>query len=215
MRIQPGVSKVIREVPLDYAILDLGCGNGSLAQKLSELGHIGPYTGLDSSEELLNVARKRCTHPNATFVRKDLANTLWTSGLWAPYDRIFAFAVLHHIPGEALRWKILRDIHSLIELDGLIVLSVWNFLASSKLRSRIVPWDVSGIDESKLDPGDYLLDWRRGGTGLRYVHAFEEIELVVLAEKTGFEVVETYYSDGEGGQLGLYHVWRSLNNPDL
>ena len=58
-----------------------------------------------------------------------------------------------------------------------------------------------------MDPGDYLLDWRSGGQGLRYVHHFSREELGALAAAYGFEVVETFESDGEGGRLGLYGVW--------
>ncbi len=58
-----------------------------------------------------------------------------------------------------------------------------------------------------MDPGDYLLDWRRGGEGLRYVHHFSPEELAELAAETGFRVLETFWSDGEGGNLGLYQVW--------
>jgi hypothetical protein len=58
-----------------------------------------------------------------------------------------------------------------------------------------------------VDAGDYLLDWRQGGSGLRYVHHFDEAELSALAATTGFRVLETFYSDGEGGRLGLYQVW--------
>jgi hypothetical protein len=40
------------------------------------------------------------------------------------------------------------------------------------------------------------------------VHQFSEQELAELAESTGFRVVESFYSDGEGGRLGLYQVWK-------
>jgi hypothetical protein len=39
------------------------------------------------------------------------------------------------------------------------------------------------------------------------VHQFDENELGDLAVVAGFSVVETTYSDGEGGRLGLYQVW--------
>ena len=61
-----------------------------------------------------------------------------------------------------------------------------------------------------MDEGDYLLDWKRGGEGLRYVHQFSEEELGGLAEDAGFRVVESFYSDGESGRLGLYQVWTAL-----
>jgi hypothetical protein len=60
-----------------------------------------------------------------------------------------------------------------------------------------------------VDAGDYLLDWRSGGEGLRYVHHFGEKELSMLAQETGFETREAFYADGETGNLGLYQIWQS------
>jgi len=62
-----------------------------------------------------------------------------------------------------------------------------------------------------VDAGDYLLDWRSGGEGLRYVHHFGEAELRELAATTGFQVKEVFYSDGETGNLGLYQVWEAIS----
>jgi redox-sensitive bicupin YhaK (pirin superfamily) len=58
-----------------------------------------------------------------------------------------------------------------------------------------------------VDENDYLLDWRRGGEGLRYVHHFDEAELNAMATASGFQVREMFRSDGENGQLGLYQIW--------
>jgi hypothetical protein len=77
------------------------------------------------------------------------------------------------------------------------------------LRERIQSWELIGLSPGDVEPGDYLLDWRSGGTGLRYVHHFNEEELSRLAQESGFDVIETFYSDGEGGKLGLYQVWKA------
>ena len=72
---------------------------------------------------------------------------------------------------------------------------------------RLFPGEKIGIKESDVDPGDFLLDWRRGGFGLRYVHHFSEDELNMLAAESGFRVVESFHSDGITGDLGLYQIW--------
>ena len=43
-------------MPPECRILDLGCGNGKLWQRLVEQGFHGQYVGLDFSGELLEVA---------------------------------------------------------------------------------------------------------------------------------------------------------------
>ena len=66
------------------------------------------------------------------------------------------------------------------------------------------------MSDSELEGGDYLLDWRSGGTGLRYVHYFGEEELRELAKASGFQIINAFYSDGEAGNLGLYQVWKPV-----
>jgi hypothetical protein len=91
---------------------------------------------------------------------------------------------------------------------GQLTLSNWQFLNSSRLAARIQPWDAVGLSASDVDPGDYLLDWKRDGAGLRYVHHFNPAELSELAARAGFLVMDSFLSDGEGGNLGLYQTWR-------
>lgn len=257
-RLQPGVLRALDDLPAEAAVLDLGCGSGGLAAELDRRGHAGAYVGLDSSEELLVLARSRFDRPSWRFEHADLASEAWPArarqGLggqrqgtgagetraiedssaggaqaakgsqagaaqpsrMAPdpsaaastaFQRAFAFAVLHHIPSEALRIRLLRQVHGLLAPAGRFTLSVWNFLASPRLRQRIRPWREAGLAEEEVDPGDYLLDWRHGGHALRYVHHFNEPELAGLAEASGFRVVDGYLSDGERGRLGRYQVW--------
>ena len=224
-RLQSGVLRALEGLPAQASILDLGCGNGGLAAELERRGHSGAYIGLDSSEALLGMARRPALPPSWRFVQADLTAADWServvarplgegqprvetpSGQAAAFDRIFAFAVLHHIPGAELRTRLLRQVHNLMAPGGRLTLSVWNFLASPRLRRRILPWREAGLAEGELDPGDYLLDWRHGGRGLRYVHHFTEPELADLAAASGFGVAEGYLSDGESGVLGRYQVW--------
>jgi tRNA (uracil-5-)-methyltransferase TRM9 len=123
------------------------------------------------------------------------------------YTVIFCFAVLHHIPSHEFRLNLLLTVHQLLKPEGKFIHSNWQFLNSDKLKARIQPWETVSISGSEVDAGDYLLDWRSGGKGLRYLHHFNEEELSELAGASGFHVAETFYSDGEGGRLGLYQVW--------
>lgn len=210
-RIQPGVRRVIDMLKGDEDILDLGCGNGELARELAKRGHRGSYLGVDFSLPLLREAESQPDSFSAKFIQLDLVQTsafsdqLLGMGDWS---LITAFAVLQHIPSRELRSNILRSIHQLLKPDGRFIHSNWQFLNSEKLKARIQPWEAAAISGSEVDAGDYLLDWRSGGEGLRYVHHFNEQELQEFAEAIGFQIMETFFSDGETGNLSLYEVWR-------
>jgi SAM-dependent methyltransferase len=206
-RLQPGVIRILETLPAEASVLDLGCGNGALLHRLEQSGHRGAYVGLDSSEALLSIAGAQRDHPQSSFVNADLSDSDWDKDLPAPFDVIFAFAVFHHLPSEQLRTRILSKVQALLSKEGYLAFSNWNFTASPRLRERIVPWSRAGLSDQDVDPDDFLLDWRRGGYGLRYVHQFDEEQLKQLAAHTGFLVHETFYSDGEGGQLGHYQIW--------
>jgi (p)ppGpp synthase/HD superfamily hydrolase len=101
----------------------------------------------------------------------------------------------------------LAKTRNLLKPDGRFALSNWQFLNSERLRERIQPWERIRLSAAEVDEGDHLLDWRSGGEGLRYAHHFNEDELAELAQESGFQVLETFYSDGENGRLGMYQIW--------
>ena len=211
-RIQPGVRRVLEMLNGDENILDLGCGNGWFARELANRGHRGSYLGMDFSLPLLRDAESLPKNFSTKFMEVDLtqlpviSEQLSVAGHWS---LITAFATLHHIPSRELRLKILRTVHQLLKPNGLFIHSNWQFLNSEKLKARIQPWEVAAISQSEVEAGDYLLDWRSGGKGLRYVHHLGEGELSELAEASGFRVIDVFYSDGETGNLGLYEVWKN------
>jgi SAM-dependent methyltransferase len=210
-RIQPGVRKLLARIDPSAQILDLGCGNGELARELAERGFAGQYFGLDFSSELLEVARKGTSNnPHFSFAQANLADPDWPASInreQPEFDLILSFATLHHLPGYDTRLSILSGVHRLLRANGRFILSNWQFLNSERMIKRIHPWEEIGLYDSDVDPDDYLLDWRRGGFGYRYVHHFSPDELNAIATESGFRILETYYSDGESGDLGIYQVW--------
>lgn len=219
-RLQPGVNRLLARLAASDSLLDLGCGSGELARALARGGYRGRYLGLDFSPPLL--AEAGSLPENFAFAEADLTASDWPDKLKAsrqipnadhrlpntgPWSLVTAFAVLHHIPSDDLRLNLLRQVHRLLAPGGIFLHSEWQFLSSPKWRGRIQPWSAAGLSEAEVDPGDYLLDWRGGGRGLRYVHAFDEAALNDLAAASGFQVRETFSSDGENGRLGLYQIW--------
>ena len=209
-RLQPGVRKILETIQADVSVLDLGCGNGNFLRELSVRGHKAALLGVDFSLPLLRDAESA---PGVEFREVDLSQLGVGSGQWAvedSWDVVTMFATLHHIPSIEIRLDILNTVRKLLNKDGKFILSNWQFLNSEKLKSRIQPWDTVGIRIEDLDAGDYLLDWRSGGEGLRYAHQFSVEELLGLAEQAEMRVIDSFLSDGDGGNLGLYQIWQPL-----
>jgi SAM-dependent methyltransferase len=211
-RLQPGVKQILAKIDPAARLLDLGCGNGETARALAAQGFHGRYVGLDSSAGFLQEARDKIgENPHFAFICQDLASPGWNDSLpQDSYDAVLAFAILHHLPGATLRRQVIERIRTIMIPQGHFMHSEWQFLNSPRLRDRLQPWQAIGLDEVDVEPGDHLLDWREGGTGLRYVHHFSLEELALLAEQTGFEIIETFHSDGENERLGLYQIWKRV-----
>ncbi len=206
-RLQPGAAELVRGLPPDACVLDLGCGSGEVPRALARRLHRGAYLGIDDCDSLLDEARA-CGLRQATFLLADLAAPGWPEQTHPPYDYALALAVLHHLPGESRRGRVRR-------VGAVFADSRRACSRSPSGSSRPVSGCGDGSSRGRrsastaaqVDPGDFLLDWRHGGRGLRYVHAFDDAELAALAGQAGFRPVRTFLSDGQGGRLGRYEVW--------
>lgn len=207
-RLQPGVRRILDSLGAVDSVLDLGCGNGHFLREVFQRNHSAALLGVDFSLPLL---RDAGTSLEVEFREiqlsklSEFSNQLLITDHWS---LITCFATLHHIPSEAIRLDVLKTVRKLLKPDGKFYLSNWQFLNSPKLTARIQPWSRIGLSDADVDAGDYLLDWRSGGEGLRYAHHFSAEELHGLAEQAGFEVEAEFLSDGENGRLGLYQTWR-------
>ena len=218
-RLQPGVRRVLDALPAAGNWLDLGCGGGALAKEWLRRGFAGHYLGIDFSQSLLAEAQAAVADMDpggrVTFMQADLGDAGWVAQLPAQhFAGVFAFAVLHHIPGQEARRVLLQQVSSLLPGGGVFIHSEWQFQHSPRLWARRLEWETVGLSAADLDEGDTLLDWRFAlpgqteQTGLRYVHLFSREELAALASTTGFRIAGEFESDGEGGRLGLYQKWQ-------
>lgn len=205
---QPGVRKICARITPTASVLDIGCGNGTFAEALARSEFYGQFTGIDFSAVLLSDAKKRDLPFPTNFINLDLFDGELTELKLERFDVVTCFAALHHIPGRIARERILNFAHARLRESGLFIISNWQFLNSPKLKARVLSWESAGYTETDVDAGDYLLDWKSDGIGLRYAHHFTQLELNELAQATGFIVQETFLSDGKSGDLGLYNLWR-------
>jgi len=222
-RIQPGVRRVLEDIPTIGNWLDLGCGNGNLAVEWVHQKREGIYVGVDFSPVLLPEAKEvvqKKTVPaglDIQFKQVDLSEENWyISWRQAILTGVMAFAVLHHIPGRDLRLRLLCQVNRLLPKGSEFLHSEWQFQNNPRILARKQPWSRIGIEESEVETGDTLLDWRHAlpgqaeQIGLRYVHLFSRAELAELAKLSGFEIGNEFESDGAGGRMSLYQRWRKI-----
>lgn len=206
----PALTCILPHIPDCATVLDAGCGNGRLALLLDAERPGARYVGVDAVPALIELARAQAealAHVRAEFRVADLTRAGWSADLpGAPYQRIALLAVLHHLPGFDRRRRVLRELGGLLAPDGRLILSTWQFMVSPRLRRKIVDWDAVGLDPRAVEPGDYLLDWKRGGRGLRYCHFADREELARLAAGAELHLRETFRAGGREGNLSLFGV---------
>ncbi len=180
--------------------LDVGCGDGRLGRYLHEQRRIDAYTGVDFSSSLLDEGR---TLGTTSFYERNLLAAHPLEGL-GMFDSIACIAALHHIPGHVNRVNLLREMGDHLNANGRLILSTFQFLLSARLRKKVVAWESVEIDSADLEPNDYLVDWKRGGDGVRYIAYLDHATTRALMDEAGFEIVEEFSADGKTNNLNFY-----------
>jgi tRNA (uracil-5-)-methyltransferase TRM9 len=210
-RLPAGAQRVLAKIPPGQRVLELGCGDGKVGRALARAG-AAAYLGLDLSVAMLERARRYTEgEPQASvvlFLPADLTDPAWTKALTSePFDWALAFAVFHHLPGRALRARVLREMAAHLRPGGRVAISNWQFNRSPRLMERVSDWAQAGLSIDEVEAGDHLLTWERAGrTGLRYVHLLDEAEARQMAAEAGLRVVEVFAADGVTGDLSDYVV---------
>jgi 2-polyprenyl-3-methyl-5-hydroxy-6-metoxy-1,4-benzoquinol methylase len=180
-------------------ILDLGCGNGRLAQLLE--GKNVDYFGVDYNEEFIRIARAK--YPQYKFEATDVQN------LAIPvesYDIVSLIAVLNHLPGQELKKRVLANAASYLKPGGRLLMTNWNLWNWSGKKSIRAFWqdqllmtgkafaEKYGINKDELGYRDVITLWK-SGDGSRiarlYYYAFTRAELDKLLQKVGLSIVKS------------------------
>ena len=136
--------------------VDLGCGPGNSTQVLAERFPDAAVTGLDSSPDMIEAARKRL--PRLRFEQSGIET-------WAdpgPFDVILSNAVLHWVPDHA---ALLPRLAAKLAPGGSLAVQMPDNLAepAHRLMREIAvdgPWagklaDAAGAQTARQTPGEY------------------------------------------------------------
>jgi len=201
----PELIKLTTKINDNNKILDAGCGNGRL---LRALWHKKiSYLGIDSSQDLINLAKKNNTkvcldkqseknnnNLNFEFKQGDLLNLGQIPEI--NFDYIFCVAALHHIPSKELRIQVLKNLKNKLKPNGEIIITVWNLWTQAKFRKLFLKFALLKIiKKKKYDFGDIFFDWKNPKGQLisqRYYHAFTKRELKKISKKAELKIKQLY-----------------------
>lgn len=207
----PGWERLLPYLYTPLSVLDVGCGNGRfgvfLKENLADRGLIH-YHGIDSSPALLEHARAALDSLPGLKVSLEERDIVENPPDAGDYDLVVLFGVLHHIPGYAERQHFIRRLADRVKPGGLLAFACWRFYEYPRFRERIIPWP----EDIMVETGDYLLDWRRGTTALRYCHYVDDAEHAALVAASGMDEILTYRADGKMGDANRYSLLRKNEN---
>jgi len=164
-------------------IVDWGCGNGRLYDLF--VNSNVSYLGIDNCRGLIEKAQEK--YPNINWqVGSDLP--------YNSYDKIFAIASWHHLPGEELRLQKLKEFNERLKENGYLLLTTWNL----RQKKYFWLWFRNNLRNmfSGYDWNDVLVPWKtRERVIYRYYHSISKRRFIKVIKKAGFKIEECYYSD--------------------
>lgn len=163
-------------------VLDLGCGNGRFYEAMKDKKI--EYIGIDSSEELIELAKIR--HPEANFQTANALSLPFSNNY---FDKVYSVALLHHIPSQKFREQFLNETKRVLKPDGFLFLTVWNLWRRNNICPLVKNSILKLFGKSKLDFRDFFLPIKKHSLFKNfYYHAFTRKELEKLVKKTGFQI---------------------------
>ena len=178
-------------------VLDLGCGNGRWYPVFKEKKV--DYFGVDNSEKLIEIAKEN--FPDAKFFVGDALNLPFPDNF---FDKVYSIALLHHIPSEEFRIKLLKEAKRVLKPGGILILTCWKIHRPREILALLKYTFLKIIGKSKLDFRDTFVPW--GKKALRYYHFFTQRELENLVKKVGFEILESGVVKNKRGNRQNYYI---------
>lgn len=131
------------------SVLDVGCGTGALAQRLTGLGY--QVTGVDPSDGMLEVMRARSPEVRA----------VQGSGTELPFepdsfDVVVSVATFHHIAEPAAVRKTLAEMTRVSRPQGRIV--IWDHNPRNPYWSRLMARVPQDTGDERLIPAKEVVD---------------------------------------------------------
>ncbi len=166
--ILPAIQKLLRDLPPEAVIVDLGCGNGSLLAQLR--GHGWELHGIEMSQSGLEQASKN--FPDIHFSHADLTTDLASHPLTARCDAVISTEVVEHVFFPRIYAK---NCHRFLKPGGRLIISTPYHGYCKNVMLAVM---------NKMD-GHYSALWDYG-----HIKFWSQKTLTLLLEETGFAVTQ-------------------------
>jgi len=148
-------------------VLDICCGTGTLTSLIAaRVEHDGQVIGVDLSESVLEIARKKRRNVPVTFQRAEAGNLPLAS---ARFDKCFISFGLHEMPKQA-RQNTLGEIRRTLRSGGRLFVVDFNLPAGALARFAIKAF-VKLVEDKEvykmLLDGSLLTEVEEGGLALK------------------------------------------------
>lgn len=178
----PLVIEILSERKKELTILDIGCGNGTLAKILSEHGHI--VVGVDTSEDGVKIARKKVK--NTRFDVCSIYDDDFHKKIGSDFDIVIALEVIEHLYWPRI---LLQKANSVLVQGGTLILSTpYHGYVKNLALSILNGWDKH-----------FTVDWDGG-----HIKFFSKVELKKMLEQQGFSNISFQ------GAGRFPYVWKSM-----
>ncbi|MCL2719062.1 MAG: methyltransferase domain-containing protein [Lachnospiraceae bacterium] len=177
-----GGLKLISEINIrgDESILDLGCGDGFLSDVLSKLVPDGKVIGIDSSESMIETAKKFEAF-NLSFECNDINDINYENC----FDIIYSNAALHWVKNHH---RLLNNSFKGLKPNGKLV---WSFAADGTCSNFLAAVDeVMNISMYQEFFVNYEWPW----------YMPDKNEYISLIERIGFKQFDVIYENVDGNE---------------
>ena len=142
------------------------------------------YLGVDNSKGLISEAKT--TYPDYKFQVGDMRSVEGSQ-----FDVIFMISSFNHFPKEKQQ-AVINNVKKLLKPGGKLLMVNWNLWNRANPKSI---WKNLSLQNILLGNRDVVTHWKTTGVDVPlYYYAFTKGEVKRLLKRSGFKVIENYYS---------------------
>lgn len=189
---------IIRLVPPNSLVLDIGCGRGGLLKHLRDKLNC-KVVGIDISDVAIKICQEKGIKTILCNIEKE--------EIPGKYDVIILSAILEHLENPI---SLLNKIRSNLNKNGCVIIGVPNF---STLYSRIMY--LFGMNATRY--GKTKKDMKLGIQPPDHIRFFNKPTLLYILERCGYKPVKwSYYKPSRltSVRMRLYYAFFNIN-PEL